>query len=136
MKIALIVFLVASIANADVWYKVHVNQGKVVSVSMREKPGKHVLESEEYPADAVLPRSVAYKYWKKSGSTWVEMSQIEKDAVDDAEKEDASDFFQWSADIEAFVYVFCEEANISTNQMKMKIKDKIKLDKIKQKPKE
>ena len=125
-SILIVLFIAMStIARADRWYAVKVKNGKAVAVAIRESPKKHVLGNEEYPIDALLPRNVACKYWKKSGNTWVEMNQAEKDAVDDSIKSVKAQMQDVDPVVKALALVVADELGISPADLRAKIKAKL-----------
>jgi len=121
---------VASLALADKWSRVDIVNTEPV-VTYMENAGKHTLGPDEYPADYSFPQ-VATRYWKKQGNDWVEMSQPDKDAVDDAIKEEA---IADDPKLDALLDALAPELKLTKDELKAKLKNKMDAGKVKKKEK-
>ncbi len=128
MKTIVCAILLSSLsAFADQWCRVDYVGGKVVNFSFCEKPGKHVLVDNEFAIDAVLPKDVPIRYWKKKGQTFVEMSQSEKDAVDESDKQVKAKIENIKDEVvRALAKVIAEELQMTEAQLEAKLKAKLK----------
>jgi hypothetical protein len=126
-KLAFVLMLVALPAMADVWYRVEMQGDEVVGLNQCEASGIHVLGPNEFPADAVLPKGVPLKYWKKSGQTFVEMSNGEKQQKDDAIKTKKAEIAAIKDELlRALCEVVADEFGMTTQQLEAKLKAKLK----------